>query len=509
MTDRRRYLLALGAVLVIAFVVRMLVAIAMPNMLWPDEVFQSLEQGHRFAFGYGVTPWEFRTGARSWMLPGLLGLVMKATAWVSNSAAAYLAACAGVLSLMSLAPVWASFRLAFREAGLRGALVAGLFASLWFELIYFAPKALSEAVGGNLLAFGTVLALLIRDGDETPTRGKVIAVSAALTMSCMLRMQLAVAAFVIFVIVVRKLARPLQLAAVITGAVVFLGAGLVDWITWDYPFQSYIENLKFNVIEGKGATYGIAPWYAYFEVYGRIWGFWLVPILGLAVVGGRRAPLVALAALLVLVAHVPMAHKEYRFAYPAMVLVVILAGLGAARLLGKLAERREARTVNIAAFGLVAVWFAASAAGAAGFHGDKTQLASVWNYEQDNWARRRGGLLALQRAGENEAVCGVALAGVGWGDTGGYTYLHRRIPIFPFYRKDVLWKWLPHFNVMITNPRQPATIGPFTRAECWADACLYERPGECVPVEFNINTVIERYDNRPIEDVAAPDVPVY
>ena len=34
----------------------------------PDELFQYLEQAHRVVFHYGAIPWEFRFGARSWLL---------------------------------------------------------------------------------------------------------------------------------------------------------------------------------------------------------------------------------------------------------------------------------------------------------------------------------------------------------------------------------------------------------------------------------------------------------
>ena len=53
-------------------------ALAFPNVVWPDEIFQTLEQAHRLAFGYGIVPWEFRAGARSWLLPGLLAGAMEA-----------------------------------------------------------------------------------------------------------------------------------------------------------------------------------------------------------------------------------------------------------------------------------------------------------------------------------------------------------------------------------------------------------------------------------------------
>ena len=63
--------LPLVALLAFAFALRVGLAVAFPNLHHADELFQYLEQGHRMAFGYGVIPWEYRDGARSWMLPGL------------------------------------------------------------------------------------------------------------------------------------------------------------------------------------------------------------------------------------------------------------------------------------------------------------------------------------------------------------------------------------------------------------------------------------------------------
>ena len=47
------------------------------GVIWADEIFQTLEQGHRLAFGYGLVPWEYQSGARSWLLPGVIGGFMK------------------------------------------------------------------------------------------------------------------------------------------------------------------------------------------------------------------------------------------------------------------------------------------------------------------------------------------------------------------------------------------------------------------------------------------------
>jgi hypothetical protein len=484
----RRHLWTLAAILGFAFAIRVIVALAMPNVVWPDEIFQSMEQGHRLAFGYGVVPWEFRAGARSWMLPGVLGGVMKVTSWVTSSVTAYIGACAALLSAISLLPVWGAFRLGAREAGLRGGVVAGVIAATWFELVYFAPKALCEVVAGNLLAFGIVLVVLYR--GTQPTRRQVIVLTAVLALASMLRIQLSVAAFTVFVMFGLRLSRELKRVAIATGAAVVLGAGMLDWATWGTPFHSYIENIRVNVVMGKSSNYGVASWYAYFAIYARIWGMWAAPILALAVVGARRVPLLALGVGLVLLVHVPVAHKEYRFAYPAMLLVIMLAGVGAAILVAWFERRRGGRFATLIAAGLVTVMLAASLSGAAGFHGSKTQIAKVWTSEQFHWHRRQGGLEAMRIIHDRPDVCGVGL-GMGWGDTGGYTYLHTHIPLYPFPSKKVMWQHVPNFNALLTQVGQPEHIGPFVRDQCWSDICLYFRTGPCEPLEgFDINDVL-------------------
>src|SRR5262250_3404042 len=47
------------------------------GIYWPDEIYQSLEPAHRLVFGYGLIPWEFVQGARSWALPGLVAGLLK------------------------------------------------------------------------------------------------------------------------------------------------------------------------------------------------------------------------------------------------------------------------------------------------------------------------------------------------------------------------------------------------------------------------------------------------
>src|SRR5580693_9349596 len=79
--------IAIGVILVAAALPRLWAAWVDQGVFWPDELFQNLEQAHRFAFGFGLRPWEFRLGARSWLLPGALGLWMKLLAGLGMDSA--------------------------------------------------------------------------------------------------------------------------------------------------------------------------------------------------------------------------------------------------------------------------------------------------------------------------------------------------------------------------------------------------------------------------------------
>jgi hypothetical protein len=483
--SRRQALIAACSIVAFAFALRMLAWFAYPNQLWPDEHFQSLEQAHRVVFGYGVVPWEFREGTRSWLLPGTLAGVMAATSVVTSSVIAYLAGCAAVLSAIAVAPMWATFKSALSEFGWRGALVAAGLGALWFELIFFAPKALNEAVAGNLLVVGALLA----DGCVRATRGgepvrarTVIVTAAVLALASVLRIQLAIAGVAAFAYLFRYVPARVRWQMVGAGAAVVGFAGLLDWLTWDYPFQSYIENIRVNILVGRSETYGTAPWYAYFAVYGRIWGIWTIVVLALAALGARRRPLLAICALAVLVAHVPIAHKEYRFAYPAMALVIALAGFGAAQLVQWVERKRNARLASLTAAGILAVWLSASLQCADGFHESKTRLAVTFGESDSHWSWRRGALLSTLELGADPTVCGIGLIGINVFSTGGYTYLHRRdVPFFEALNRQDITGLSEYVNAWVVA----ASIVPgdhfngFTKDRCIAEACIFRRPGTC------------------------------
>ena len=124
-----------------------------------------------------------------------------------------------------------------------------------------------------------------------------------------------------------------------------VGFGLVDWFTWSYPFQSFTRNFWVNVIEQRSLVYGTEPWYWYEVVLAKHFG----PMLLFALLGVRRSPFLGWLALIILLSHSVIGHKEARFLYPLTPMVITLAALGivevaeAARTFGQTATLARSR----------------------------------------------------------------------------------------------------------------------------------------------------------------------
>src|SRR5262245_14076681 len=78
--DRRFGAALLATLLGIGAVFRAWLSFHDDGIYWPDEIYQGLEPAHRLVFGSGLVAWEFIEGARTWALPGLVALLMKACA---------------------------------------------------------------------------------------------------------------------------------------------------------------------------------------------------------------------------------------------------------------------------------------------------------------------------------------------------------------------------------------------------------------------------------------------
>ncbi|HKT16620.1 MAG TPA: glycosyltransferase family 39 protein, partial [Stellaceae bacterium] len=332
---------ALAALFLLAMALRLVPTILHPSLDHPDELFQSLEQAHRLVFGYGEIPWEFHLGARSWLLPGALAGFMWLGDRVADTPALYLGAAHLALAALAATSMLCAFFWGRRWFGSWGGLVAASLPALWPDAVYFGARSLSECVAAPLL----VAALYLLDDEvKRPTNGRRCAGGLLLGFSAVLRLQLApVLALALVWRLVEDWRRRMSLKAefpFLIGIALALGAaGLIDAVTWRYPFQSLWLNFTYNAFNGAADSFGTAPWSYYLTGLIAQWRWSFPALVLLALLGGWRLKLPLAAAIVILIAHSLVPHKEYRFIYPAILLILILAGLGLAQLMSWFAAR--------------------------------------------------------------------------------------------------------------------------------------------------------------------------
>ncbi len=149
--DRQVATGALLCLVLLAIGLRLVPILIVPSTDWADEIFQSTEQAHRLVYGYGLVPWEFQLGMRSWLLPGAVAGLMELARLVGDGPDYYLPAIAIGLGLIASAPVVCCFLWCRRWFGLAGAIVAAATVAVAPELVFFGARALNEVVAAHLL----------------------------------------------------------------------------------------------------------------------------------------------------------------------------------------------------------------------------------------------------------------------------------------------------------------------------------------------------------------------
>jgi hypothetical protein len=466
--------------LLIGIFLRVGAALRFPTVDHPDEIFQTQEPAHHLAYGYGVVTWEWRQGARSWVFPAFLAGVMRTTDWMGPGSKGYRWGIAIVLSLISLTTVWFGFAWARRASGMEAAIVAAGACATWYELVYFAPKALTEVVATHALLPGLYLGMYGERFQEKK-RMFLTGIFCGLAMSLRIHLAPAVTFAALYFCYPNWRKRILPLAAGLLLPV--LAFGLVDTVTWGHPFQSFLVYYRANargfsvpslpgtdVVEG---AHNVPPWYGYLKILCAHLG----PVGFLVLIGIRRSPLLGWVALIHLVFHSFYAAREVRYLYPLVPLEITLAALGIMELAPAFNTRRRSplssRTIVVGGLVFLA-------------------LSSCLLVAQFDWSRRSGSLVAFDRLSRDPTLCGVGVYRMGKWAGGGYAHLHQDVPIVLLRQESELEQEPRSFNAVVSQGSLPDRKDGFELAGCWNGVCLYRRPGPCAPPQGGneINSVL-------------------
>lgn len=464
-------LLVLGLSLVVGALARLYVAFTDDGIFWPDEVYQSLEPAHRLVFGYGMVAWEFIDGARNWALPGLVAALMKLAQLLG------LATPRGYLSVvrlgfvaLSVGAAWATYRLATSQGAseLMGAVAAAAFACSAVP-IYFGHRAMSETACSLPVVWGLALVL-----QNDASRRQLMLGGSLLGVGVLLRLQCGVfAAGALAVLLARRQWRPAQVTLATLGvwALIF---GALDHFTWaNAPgavwggwFHSAKKYIEFNLIEGKAAGWGTAPWSFYVEhLWAAMPALTLLTVAGL-VVAARRALGVLLIGLAFFALHCAVPHKEIRFVLPVLPVFFAVAAVGASSL-------KDAWQASLAApAGLVVTLLSllhapALTFGELGQYPERPQ-AKAW----DDYGPVNRLLIAASKLPD---VCGVRIDAAHLAWAGGHSYLHQKVPLYHLGQPPPQSRL---FNYVITGKGSGAQVvasdGPLELVHLAVEPCAVD-----------------------------------
>jgi phosphatidylinositol glycan class B len=453
---------ACAAILTLAVITRGWAALKDHGCYWADEIYQTMEPAHHFAFGYGLLPWEFLDGARSWLFPGLIGVAWKLAAKLGVSSSVTLVGMAKVcMASLSVAGVWMGMCLARKLGGEAASLFAGLVGTLCTPLLVIGSRCMTETATAPLI-LGAALLL------QTPGRGRAAWAGAMAALSIFLRYQNGILAVGFLVILLARRTWPEFRAYLSAAILVGLLGGLLDWPTWGFPFRAAWVYINFEILKGGASSYGTYPPTFYVEHLGTAIGLsFAVLVLGLAV-ASRRAPGLVLLVMVVVAIHSVIPHKELRFLYPVLPLGVSLASVGLVDLMNGLGK---------------GPWPLAALATICG-----TQMALQDRnptFEQfgvpeiqgvhDIWHAHEGYVRASWAAARAPELCGIIYTGTFSWATGGYTYLHRAVPIFLARGSEEL----DAANFLIGEPGEQLP-SEWRRVGAYRGFELWERPGGCL-----------------------------
>jgi hypothetical protein len=436
----------------------------------PDESIQYLEQAHRLVFGYGVVPWEFRYFIRSWLIPLALAGPMQLGEWLAPGGIAYLVLPRALVAAFNSVTIIAAWFIGARTSR-QHAILAMAVVALWVESVLFSVQTLSESMA--VACFLPAVALL----PPTARLRWIVVAGFLLGLAGLLRFQFA-PAIAVFALMVARGDWRMWKGLIIGGLPVVFGGAAIDIAMGLAPYEWILNNYAMNIGSGRMLAIGGVSHSTYLFDIMRYWGFAAPVILLLSLLAGKVYRPLLVAALVNIIVHQLIGHKEWRYLWFSMQILLVLAAIGsvnfaAMTLFGKRLARPKTGAVTAT---LVLMWGAGSLA-----------LANSDAF-RFGWRKSEPSRLAAL-AGRDPRVCGIAgnrFQNVEF----GYAYVHRPVPVFLLLPEQSPSMAHPGaaasaFNAIIANTAFGLPEGFPTKVDCGGSGiwrvCLYTRPGGCMP----------------------------
>jgi GPI mannosyltransferase 3 len=446
----------LAIVTLVAIGLRVALVLNNDGLIYPDEVFQSLEQAHRIAFGSGFIPWEWQVGARHQLFVWLLAGIMKIGSHLvapQLAARLFLATCSGLTT-------WFVAKL---TCAIGASKTAGMWAATLWALcsisILLGGRGLSESAVTLPLVSGLFLVLRPASLNWHFMLGGLL-----LSVTVMFRLQMALVPMVLlvgFAMAHKWTELRVMLVTFTLGAFVF---GFIDFLTWGDWFHSAVEYIRFNFIENGAQQFGTEG-RAYYFVHGfkSGGGHFVFGLLAFLLVA-KRAPVLAATVFFFFLVHVITPHKELRFLFPLVPIICALTGYATDFVSAKLAPL----VVLLAVLTQPLPWNISLR-----MLGLPLEPGSAVAFDAGGEVSR-----LLAAAGATQGVCGVKIEGAQLGYTGAFAWFHAAHPLYDARREAPAGS----FNLVI-SPRATAPVGTLLHSD--GEFVLTHVAPDCAAVKFD------------------------
>lgn len=444
----------LTSLFIFVFLYRFIIAFNFLNLMWPDEIFQTLEQAHRLIFHKGYLPWEFSEGVRNWIFPGFLSIFVYIGSFLGPGSWGYSLLIQAILCLFSLIPIFYTFQEITNRFGKYPGYLAIFIMGLFPFLVIAAPKAFNEFFAAHMFFAG----LIIFENADPRDFKSIFLASFFIGLCFVLRIQYILCVPVVFIWYLLK--KKVSFQGLFLGFIsIVLFAGFLDYLTWKYPFQSFWLYYKKNIFEGLAINYAASPWHYYFQLFVTKFSYTLPFLLFLALIGCFQNLLPLLVLLTAFTPHLFIPHKEFRFIYLAVLMFIILMMLGTGYILSRW---KNFKKVYIP---LICIWI--------------ISLIYIQKLEMKSYLDSAGILHTYRTLSANDEICGLG-QNTSWIITGGYYYLHKKIPIYEMDHEQKVSHPEKINYLMLRNQDLNKTIYPnFSLVSCMANVCVYKREGIC------------------------------
>lgn len=334
---------------------RILNALSTNTFFQPDEFFQLLEPAHRMVYGYGQLTWEWEHALRAGVVPWVYAQVYRlgdALGLGSDGVMLLPKVFGGVVAAVADVHVYRfALRILGSEMIARWALLLSVTSAWnWF----MATRSFSNSLEAAL----TAVALAYWPWGRTGDLGDALYATVPAALSVVVRPSNGAIWAVLACQHVADTHRVRFLVwAGCVGVAVVGACAAVDHLVYNAWVFPWLNFLRFNVTLNLLVFYGTAPWHFYLTQALPLLTMGTLPAVVFGVNRHTRPLAVVVAVVVALYLFIP--HKEFRFLYPLVPLLLYIGAIGFAQLQCSRFSRYTSRVaIATVLFHLaVGVWF--------------------------------------------------------------------------------------------------------------------------------------------------------